>query len=68
MKNPTKKQIEEYLKKIKWSLKHHGCEHYYFYNHKNECTGLSLNGDKIESRDEKSMPIYVFYLKDKLVK
>ena len=69
MKNPTQQQIEEALAKIKWSLRHHGCDHWYFYNHKKKCTGMYLLFPKTDARicfDSKNSetPSYTFYLKD----
>lgn len=67
--NPTKAQVEEYLAKIGWSIRHHGCGHYYFYNHKKKCTGLLyLFPDtdprlEIEGKNHQN-PSLVFYLKD----
>ncbi len=63
--NPTKQQIEEYLNLIGWSLRHHGCEHYYFYNHKKKNTGLKFFSDRIELEGEDwKTPSYHFYLKE----
>ena len=55
--------------KIDWSLRHHGCEHYGFYNHEKKYTGMMLifpNTDariEFEGKDYK-MPSFTFYLKD----
>lgn len=69
IENPTKQQIIEALSKIGWSLRHHGCEHWYFYNHKKKCTGMYLLFPDTDARIElegKShrYPHFVFYLKD----
>ena len=69
MNNPTKQQIETALAKIGWSLRHHGCEHWYFYNHKKKCTGMSLLFPDTDARIEyegknHEYPTFVFYLKD----
>ena len=69
VENPTKEQIEEYLVKIGWSLRHHGCEHYFFYNHKKKCVGLYLLFPKTDARlclDGKDWktPSFTFYLKE----
>ena len=69
IENPTKKQIEECLSKINWSLRHHGCEHYYFYNHKKKNVGLYLLFPETDARLEMDMknhrtPSFTFYLKD----
>lgn len=66
---PNKKQIEEYLAKINWSLRSHGCEHYYFYNHKKKCTDLYLlfpESDACLVMEGKNWqtPSFRFYLKD----
>jgi len=63
--NPNKKQVERYLKKIGWTLRHHGCENYYFYNHKNKNTGMRFFGDRIdvEGVDYKT-PSITFFLKE----
>lgn len=70
IENPKRKEIEEYLAEIGWNLRHHGCEHYYFYNHKKKCVELSLifpdTGDarlNLGGRNWET-PNYVFYLKD----
>ena len=69
IENPTRQQIEEYLGKIRWSLRHHGCEHYYFYNHRKRCVGLYLLFPETDARLEFDMknwrtPSFTFYLKD----
>lgn len=69
IENPTLEQISEYLSKIGWSLRHHGCEHYYFYNHRKICTGMKLVFPKTAGRiqfEGKShrFPNFTFYLKD----
>lgn len=69
IENPKKAEIEEYLAKIDWSLRHHGCDHYYFYNHKKKCVGLYLlfpETDALLHLDGKNWetPAYTFYLKD----
>lgn len=73
IENPTKEQIEDYLKEIGWSLIHHGNEHYYFYNYKYKNTGLSLVFPKTDGRDGRielqaknydQTPAIYFYLKD----
>ena len=69
IENPSRTQIEEYLAKIGWSLRHHGCEHWYFYNHKKKCIGLYLLFPDTDARlvlDGKNheTPCYTFYLKD----
>ncbi len=61
-------QISEFLSKIGWYLQHHGCEHYYFYNHKKECTGMYLIFPKTDARiciepKESGMPNITFYVK-----
>lgn len=69
IENPKRQQIEEYLAEIGWTLRHHGCEHYYFYNHKNKCTGLFLLFPGTDARLEMEgkdyrTPKFVFYLKE----
>lgn len=68
IENPTRTQIEEYLAVIGWSLRHHGCEHYFFYNHKNQCTGLYLLFPETDARlsmegKNYKTPSFTFYLK-----
>ncbi|MEM3335432.1 MAG: hypothetical protein QXY47_05320 [Thermoplasmata archaeon] len=49
IKNLTQKKIEEYLKKIGWSLKHHGLGHWMFYDCYGKITNLCLVfGERIE--------------------
>jgi len=66
--NPSRKQIEKYLDVIGWSLRHRGCEHYYFYNHRKVCTGMCLlypnSTDARITFDNKSyrFPSFTFYL------
>ncbi len=64
--NPTKRQIEKYLKIISWSLRHHGYGHYYFYNYKHKFTPLCLFCDRlqIDAKNFDESPSIVFYLKD----
>lgn len=67
--NPTMEQIAEFLDEIKWSLRPHGCEHYYLYNHKKKCTGLYLLFPRTDARlcfegKDYNTPSYYFYLKD----
>lgn len=69
IENPTRKQIEEALALIKWSLRHHGCEHWYFYNHKNKTSGMYLLFPDTDARicfDGKDWknPSFTFYLKE----
>ena len=69
IENPTQEQIEEYLHKIKWSLRHRGRDHWYFYNHKKKCVGMYLLFPKTDARivmDGKNWrtPSFTFYLKD----
>lgn len=69
LENPSQQEIETALAKIGWSLRHHGCEHWYFYNHKKVCTGLSLVLPKTDARLEfegknHRYPSFYFYLKD----
>ena len=69
IENPKRSQIEEYLAEIGWSLRHHGCEHYYFYNHKKKCVGMYLvfpeTDGRLESQDKSwETPKFVFYLKE----
>lgn len=64
-----RKFIEEYLEKIDWSLRHHGCDHWYFYNHKKKNTGMYLLFPETDGRicvdgEDYSTPSIVFYLKD----
>lgn len=40
IENPSKEQVVEALGKISWSMKHVGCNHYCFYNHKKKSTPL----------------------------
>lgn len=40
IENPSKEQVTEALGKIGWSMKHCGCDHYCFYNHKKKSTNL----------------------------
>ena len=72
IENPTRTQIENYLAKIKWSLRNHGCEHYYFYNHKGVCTKMYLLFPETDARIcldgtrktyHHRYPSFVFYLK-----
>lgn len=62
--------IESYLLEIDWKLRHHGCDHWYFYNHKGKCTGMYLLFSETDGRicyemDPRSgMPNFTFYLKD----
>lgn len=69
IENPSKKEIEEYLEKIGWRLVHHGCEHYFFYNHKNKCTHMYLLFPDTDARicmegKNYKNPSFYFYLKD----
>ncbi len=65
--------ISDMLGKIGWSLRHHGCEHWYFYNHKNKCTSMFLLFPETDARicfepeyrkSRRGMPSFTFYLKD----
>jgi len=65
----TQKQIEKALVKIGWSLRNHGCDWWYFYNHKKNCTGLRLLYPKTDARIDfegknHRYPSFTFYLKD----
>jgi len=69
IENPKRAQIEEYLAEIGWSLRHHGCEHWYLYNHKKKSTGLLLLFPDTDARLELESknwrtPKYVFFMKD----
>jgi hypothetical protein len=70
IENPTKSQIEEYLAEIGWSIRHHGCEMYYVYNHKKKATDLMLIFPNTDSRLEISpgyphnKPSCYWYMKD----
>lgn len=66
--------IDSFLKEIGWKLRHHGHEHYSFYNHEGEPTHMMLvypeTDGRIEfnilnaSKDRYKMPSFTFYLKD----
>jgi hypothetical protein len=67
--NPTRKEIEEALSRIGWELRHHGCEHWFFYNHRGVNTGMFLLFPDTDARicfEGKShrFPNFTFYLKD----
>ena len=64
--NPTKEQIEEYLNKIGWKLRHFGCEHYYFISPRGRNSRWLFYYDRIEqeSVDFDKTPAVCFYLKD----
>lgn len=70
--NPSKEKIEEYLAIIGWSLKHHGCDSWYFYNHSKKRTNMCLwfpsSDSRIEiettSRTYKGHPKIYFYMKE----
>lgn len=66
-------EIEVFLAKIGWSLRDHGCEHYFIYNHRKVCTDLKLVFPKTDGRLEyersdvrsgSRFPKFYFYLKD----
>jgi hypothetical protein len=60
----NKANFEKLLSKIGWKLKDHGCEHYYFYNYKNERTNWLIKYDeRVECREngEYEKPCAVFY-------
>lgn len=65
IENPTREQVAEWLKRISWNLHHHGANYYYFYNYKNENTGMRFCSDRIElpSKNWDETPDFVFYLK-----
>lgn len=66
--------IERYLAVIGWKLQHHGCDHWYFYNHKGRCTRMFLLFPETDARicyeaentngNHSGFPSFTFYLKD----
>ncbi len=72
LKDVTEKRafIEQYLGLIDWKLRHHGCDHWYFYNHKGKCTNMYLLFPETDGRicyemeERGGMPSFTFYLKD----
>jgi len=68
IENPTKEQIQNYLKKIGWSLR--GKNNFlYFFNHKGKFANLILEYPDTDprivfSRESTDKPDICFYLKD----
>ena len=69
IENPNKEQIQEYLNDIGWSLRPHGCNAWYLYNHNKKSTPFCLwfpeTDARIESESKDSeFPKIVFYMKE----
>jgi hypothetical protein len=76
VENPNRAQVEEYLAEIGWSIRHHGHEHWYFYNHQNKCTHLLYlfpdTAARLEYSDQRGTyhhryPTFIFYMKQILM-
>lgn len=67
MKETKRQKLVRLLKSIDYSIFDHGCEHWFIYTDKNECTNYFLRGEsdvRLEQRLEDNKGGVTFYLKD----
>lgn len=67
MKETKRQKLTRLLESIGWSLGDHGCNHYYIYDHNQNCTGYFLYGEvdtRVAHYLKDSLGGVTFYLKD----